>query len=223
MEGPAAGRQPHVGPLDLTWFATGNNCQLRADTGRRTAHVRLETPVERPELETGFKHPQLRQHVRRHRGRLLSAALTLLRGWHVAGRPAGGLAAWGSFEGWSDMVRGCLVWAGQADPADARQELLGRADRDAGALGEFLRALVRIDPGRRGRTAAELTAVAEADPAVRAAVVELCGGLDAKAVGYKLRGFARRVVAGLYLDHAGESGGVVRWAAFPAAEFATRR
>ena len=37
----------------------------------------------------------------RNRGQLLSAALTILRGWIAAGRPTHGLVPWGSYEGWS--------------------------------------------------------------------------------------------------------------------------
>ena len=34
------------GPLSLTWYATGNNCELRPDTGRRTCHgVNLNLPL----------------------------------------------------------------------------------------------------------------------------------------------------------------------------------
>ncbi|MFO0847317.1 MAG: hypothetical protein U0871_01985 [Gemmataceae bacterium] len=195
------------GPLDVTWFATGNNCELRADTGRRTAHIRLETPDERPELKAGFKHPHLRRHVRRDRGRLLAAALTLLRGWHMADRPAAGLPAWGAFEEWSDVVRECVVWAGPPDPGGTRQALLTRADRDATAMGELLRAMVRLDPRRSGRTAGEIVDATRADPALRAAVEDVADQLDARRLGYRLRGFARRVVDGLFLDHAGRAAG----------------
>jgi hypothetical protein len=45
------------GPLRIIWYATGNNCQLKADTARRVCHIRLESPDERPEL---------RRHKSRH-------------------------------------------------------------------------------------------------------------------------------------------------------------
>lgn len=210
------------GPLSLTWYATGNNCELRADTGRRTCHVRLETPDERPELKGGFKYKSLRRHVRADRGRLLSAALTVLRGWHVAGRPCRDLPAWGSFEEWSDVVRAAVVWAGLADPGDTRQDLLTRADRDAGAMAALLRVLARVDPSRAGRTAGELVEAARTDPELRAAVDDVAGKQDARSLGYKLRSFARRVFDGLFVDRAGDGGRGVRWAAYPASEFRGR-
>ena len=76
------------------------------------------------------------------------------------------MPAWGSFEGWSDVVRECVVWAGLPDPGDTRQELHGRADRDALAMADLLRGLVRLDPGRRGRSAADVVDAAKSDGAV---------------------------------------------------------
>ena len=42
---------------------------------------------ERPELRQDLTYPDLRAHVLANRGRLLSAALTVLRGWVAAGKP----------------------------------------------------------------------------------------------------------------------------------------
>ena len=100
------------GPLAVTWFGTGNNVQLSADMSRRVCHIRLESADERPETKGGFKHPKLRLHTTDSRGRYLSCALTILRAWHVAGRPTHGLEPWGSYESWSGVVREALVFAG---------------------------------------------------------------------------------------------------------------
>ncbi len=108
-------------PLVATWYATGNNVVLAGDTGRRALHIRLESRCERPEQRTGFRHPRLLAWVARQRGRLLPAALTLLRAYTAAGRPSCPLPAWGSYEGWSDLVRSTVVWLGLPDPAETRQ------------------------------------------------------------------------------------------------------
>ena len=47
-------------PLSAIWYATGNNVVLGSDTSRRTLHIRLESPEERPEERTGFRHPSPR-------------------------------------------------------------------------------------------------------------------------------------------------------------------
>src|SRR5262249_8600309 len=88
-------------PLYLCMYATGNNVLIAGDTSRRTCHLRLESPEERPEERSGFQHPNLLAWVGENRSRLLAAALTVLRGYFAAGCPDQQLPAWGSFEGWS--------------------------------------------------------------------------------------------------------------------------
>jgi hypothetical protein len=214
------------GPLHAVWFATGNNVQLGADTSRRCSHCRLESALERPELRADVRHRNLRRHVLDHRGELLSAALTLLRGWYAADRPRAGLPAWGSYEGWSDVVREAVVFAGLPDPGETRVELQTAADRDAQAVSALLDALARADPGRQGLTTAGMVEAVRkpADPApdwvaeMRGAIEELCGRLDGRALGYRLKHFKRRNFGGRMVDEARRGqGGVVRWAVFPVA------
>jgi hypothetical protein len=95
-------------PMHMTWYATGNNVAIAADTARRVCHVRLESNLERPEARADFRHRDLLAWVGENRGRLLAAALTILRGYCAAGRPDLGLPAWGSFEGWSRLVRSAV-------------------------------------------------------------------------------------------------------------------
>lgn len=35
------GNRVYDGPLNVVWYGTGNNCELRADTSRRTCHIRM--------------------------------------------------------------------------------------------------------------------------------------------------------------------------------------
>jgi hypothetical protein len=212
------------GPLNVCWFATGNNVQLHADTARRCSHCRLETPEERPELRSGLKYPDLRRHVRDRRGALLSAALTILQGWFAAGKPRHGLTPWGSFEGWSGVVREAVVFAGLPDPGETRLALQTLADRDALAVSALIDALARMDPDRRGVTTAEIVDALRkpADPApawcadLRSAVEELCGKLDGRVLGYRFRHFARRNFGGRMLDRVSAPHGCTRWAVVPA-------
>ena len=205
------GNRLYDGPLHVCWFATGNNVQLQADTSRRVCHVRMESADERPELRAGFKYRDLRAHVRANRGRLLSSALTILRGWAVAGKPTHGLKAWGSFEGWSGVVREAVVFAGLPDPGETRLALQTAADRDAGAMGVIIDGLERMDTDRRGKTTVEVIAAMKATDEhsaewlaeMRSAVEELCGKLDGRALGFKFRHFKRRNFAGKMLDVAG--------------------
>ncbi len=99
-------------PLYMTWYATGNNVAVAADTARRICHIRLESPNEKPEERNNFRHSDLLTWVGENRNRLLKAALTILRAYCAAGRPDQHLPAWGSFEGWSRLVRSAVVWVG---------------------------------------------------------------------------------------------------------------
>jgi hypothetical protein len=125
-------------PLCATWYATGNNVVLAGDLARRCSHIRLESPEELPERRTRFAHPDLLPWVRERRAELVAAGLTVLRGYSAAGRPDMLLPPWGSFEGWSKLVRGALVWAGEADPGETRAELQTASDRDAVTLGYLI-------------------------------------------------------------------------------------
>ncbi len=209
------------GPLHVSWYATGNNVQLEADTARRCSHCRLETDQERPELRADVRYPNLRLHVRQQRAQLLSAALTILIGWHSAGRPKQKLQPWGSFEPWSDIVREAVVFAGMPDPGETRIELQSSADRDAQTMAAMINALLLLDPHRVGKTTAEIIEAIRKPPDpipswhsdLKSAVEELCGRLDGRVLGYRFRHFARRNFGGRMIDRAGEAhGGVTRWA-----------
>jgi hypothetical protein len=126
-------------PLLSTWYATANNCLIAADTARRVCHIRIESRDERPEERDGFQHPDLLGWVRRERTRLLRAALTCLAAYCV-GRPTQKMKPWGSFEGWSDLVRQCVVWLDLPDPADTRIALAEEADQEV----KLLRALMAV-------------------------------------------------------------------------------
>lgn len=125
-------------PLIVTWFANGNNVQLTGDMQRRVAHIRLESPLDHPEDRKGFRHADLEAYVRENRPALVVAALTILRGFCAAGRPRQGLPPWGSFEGWSALVREAIVWAGEPDPGLTRAEVRAEADIASQALRQLV-------------------------------------------------------------------------------------
>jgi hypothetical protein len=215
-------------PLYMTWYATGNNVAVGADTSRRICPIRLETDMERPEERKGFRFPNLIEHVNENRGRLLGAALTILRAYCVAGRPDQGLPAWGSFEGWSALVRGAVVWVGLPDPAEARVQLQEQSDTTAENMGVLLECWEKLDPDRSGLTTAEVVGTiyekgAHAPPdwhaEMRAAIDGLVDRGDARRLGNRLRLFRRRIFSGRYIDHAGSAQRAIRWAVYPASTF----
>jgi hypothetical protein len=110
-------------PNDTAWIITGNRITLAPDMARRCLNIRLQANEEKPHLRDGFRHPNLMAHAREHRGELLSDALTILKAYTLAGTPDLELAPWGSFEEWSRIVRGALVWCALPDPGSTRHEL----------------------------------------------------------------------------------------------------
>ena len=207
-------------PLRTVWIATGNNLELSADTARRTLLARLESPDEHPEDRTGFRHSDLKGWVREHRARLAVAGLTVLRAFFAAGKPDAGLTPWGSFEDWSQLIRGAIVFAGQADPC-ANRSLVRDADRSAELLRLIHAGIDESDVSGDGLTTAEMASMLshhvgpdEVDgcPTLRVAIAELCGGkFDSRKIGYGLRRFKGRVYGGRRLDCRDGHGGVKRW------------
>lgn len=108
-------------PNVTTWMATGNNIEPIRDTVRRVCLIRFDVLDDKPQERKGFKYDLDGGYALDHRSELLSAALTILRAFHVAGRPSQGLPSWGSFTAWSTLVRGALVWAGAADPFETQR------------------------------------------------------------------------------------------------------
>lgn len=100
--------------------ATGNNLVLVGDLTRRAIICTLDPEVERPELRQFDRDPMAM--ARENRNTYLAASLTILRAYHVAGRPDQP-AVLGSFEAWSGWVRGALLWLGQADPVSTMEGL----------------------------------------------------------------------------------------------------
>ena len=93
------------------------------------------------------------------------------------------------------------------------------SDLDAAAMRAIIKAIDAIDLYGRGLTCAAVIdhckkqnpADAELQAELRAAVEDLCGRLDSRALGYKLRHFKRRNFGGRMLDEAGSTGGSSRW------------
>lgn len=204
-------------------MATGNNVAIRGDTSRRVLVCEQETLAERPEEREDFRHPDLPRHVLEHRARYVAAALTLLRAYHAAGAPRM-VRPLGSFEAWSKLVAGALVWAGAANPLDALAESSRDDDPQKAALRILLEQWPKVDSQGAGLTVRELVAQlypggtpgGESLADLRDAVEVLCGLSAGRTpsthqVARRLRTFERRVLGGRRLVQAGGRGGISRW------------
>ncbi len=215
-------------PLYMTWFATGNNVSVGADTARRICHIRLESPNERPEERNDFRRPNLLAWISENRPHLLAAALTILRGYCAAGKPNMNLPTWGSFEKWSALVRSAIVWTELPDPGETRLLLQEQADTTATSMGIVLECWEKLDPARKGLTAAEVIQRLYKSPPdpmpdfyadMKDALEGLLGKPDSRNLGTRLRSYRRRIFNGLFIDHAGTVKHAIRWAVFPAEAF----
>lgn len=177
-------------PLHVVWIATGNNAHLSSkDMARRTIHIRLETPLENPQLRTEFAHRNLLAYVRQHRTTLAMAALTILKAYHDAGRP-NPLPEIGSFVEWSNLIRSAVVWAGWDDPCVSSQRLV---EDDEGT--QILRDLLNAWP--KPCTSAEAVSLAAEDAKLRLAIESATGGkYSSQALGAFIRSARKRVIDG---------------------------
>ncbi len=151
-------------PMYQTWYATGNNVAVAADTARRICHCRLESPLERPEERSDLRHRDRLGWVGANRGRLLAAALTILRGYCAAGRLDQRLPAWGCERGQVGVGRGQPDLLARTGPDGERAGAL----RAVSALASGLKAPRPADQIRaadlllqHGRAALELEDLAQ--------------------------------------------------------------
>lgn len=203
-------------PLIPAWYATGNNVQVAADTLRRVIHVRLDCLSECPEERSGFKHENLLAWIGANRGRLLTAALTILSAYLKRGCPSKHLKPFGSFEGWSNTVREAVVWLGLPDPCLTRTKLAESADTTGDALGQLIAAWQQFDWSGNGIVVSELLNTLylpqremaprdEASVAMRAAIEDVVNCPPGKVptprqVGNRFRRLRRRVLRGVFID-----------------------
>jgi putative DNA primase/helicase len=121
------------------WLATMNNFRVIGDLVRRVLVSRIDAKTERPEERT-FEIKDLRQHLLDNRKALVIAVLTILRAYHVAGRPRQeNLKIFGGFEQWSSEIRTPLIWLGLPDPCGSRK-FVREGDSERDALGAVLAA-----------------------------------------------------------------------------------
>ena len=193
-------------PNSATVFATGNNLVLLGDMARRALLCRLDAGVECPELRQ-FDHDPITL-VKAHRAEFVVAGLTLLRAFHVAGRPRQTVPL-GSFEDWSMLIRDALIWLGEADPCLTMNEVRN-ADPKLGDLRRVMEQWSLVF-GTRPTTAADAIASANdreqvgigkyeyKNPALREALYDVAGlngEIKSRKLGSWIGGVIGRIVDG---------------------------
>jgi hypothetical protein len=199
--------------------ATGNHLAVKGDLTRRSVIAKLDPMVARPELRQFAYDPIADAKARR--GELVAAALTILRAYHVAGRPDRPPRLQ-SFEQWSDNVRGSLPWLGEADPV-ATMDRIRKRDPVRASLTAFLhawRAAFAAAPTTARKAIEAATDRSDLLDAMVAVGVSRGGKLDSKALGNFLADRAADVVVDLgtalipetvAMEQCGERQGVALW------------
>lgn len=179
------------------FIANGKNVRVEGDLCRRTLRCRIEGGHERPDKREFDFDPV--EEVEAQRAALVVAALTVLRAYIVAGRPVRKqVPPLGSFEGWN-IVREALVWLGEADPADTREEVMGD-DEERGEMAAQLDALWKATGGAEFKVA-DLRRLASEHEVLNEllAAFDIAGEWTGKSVSAKLNKLRDRRIDGKVL------------------------
>lgn len=100
------------------FLSSGNNVGPVQDMTRRCITIHLSPECEVPAARS-FTRPDLMRDVLRERGLYVSAALTIVRAWIVAGRPMAECKSLAGFSDWSALCRQPLLWLGLTDATES--------------------------------------------------------------------------------------------------------
>lgn len=209
----------HV-PTSMVVCATGNNLVIAGDMTRRALLCQLDANDERPELRQFDFNPL--EVAETGRVQYLIAALTILRAFSFAGMPQQATKL-GSFERWSELVRGAVLWLGMADPVST-MERARRADPKLECLRNVMEqwAAVFKDGAKKVREIID-AATKEAFPPngsryerpdLREALLVAAGtngAINSGKLGHYLKGVSGRIVNGFRFIKGGEYQGVTLW------------
>jgi hypothetical protein len=189
------------GDYDFTVVFTGNQVRPHKDFRRRTVEIHL---VGGPKAhrraqdafgEQGDLIAYLTDPV--HRGRLLSALMTIARGYQQAGRPAQPGENLGGFPGFIDHAVNPIRWATGIDPLAGHGEEYDATNTEGQALSRLIMAMIEQEggPAKWSRfRIKDMFAAAEPTTDLWAAMVELAK--EAGVANCGSRSFGKTVLPG---------------------------
>lgn len=130
-------------PLDFILAVTGNNIAVRGDLVRRCVPIVLTAPPG-DLTQREFHYPNLVEHIIANRGRLIRAALIILRAYAVAAKPSKPPKIFDSFPAWSRWCRDPLVWLGLPDFVAQSRSKASSSDATLTAFQTLLAALHKV-------------------------------------------------------------------------------
>lgn len=121
-------------PVRTVWVMTANNPKFSDEVARRVVRIRVDAGVERPEDRSGFRHADLRAWAAAHRGELIAACCTMIRGWVTEGAPRDLPAKpLGSFEDWHSTMSGLMSYLQMSGLLSNKEEFLSASDDESSA------------------------------------------------------------------------------------------
>lgn len=197
------------------FLSSGNNVGPVQDMTRRCLTIRLSPQCEVPAART-FTRPDLVRDVLRERGRYVSAALTIIRAWIVAGKPKTECKALANYGDWSDLCRQPLLWLGCSDSTASVFEAMAE-DPDREILSRLLQAWFAVF-GKTEAMVRDAVRQAYALDAQQAELREVLrdiaderGEINRRKLGWWIRRHAGRIVDGLRIVRATGNGSAERW------------
>jgi hypothetical protein len=199
---------------NVTWTATGNNLSFKGDLAVRTVVCGLDAQMERPETRS-FKILDLKAYLTKHRRKLVTAALTIVRSYVLAGSPDQDLTPWGGFDQWSSVIRAPLVWLGMPDPCNTRKHVIEDdpdRERAVALLGNW-----HSTVGNQAIPTAEIVRRAETEEHLKSALLAIASEknnpsrIDSRRVGHFCRDWEGRVVSDFTLRRCGKVHHAVTW------------
>jgi hypothetical protein len=200
--------------------ATGNNLLLVGDLTRRALVCRIDPKVECPENRVFDLEPVAL--ARSNRARYVAAVLTVLRAFHVAGRPVKPSPP-GSFEKWSNLIRAALLWMRAADPVlsieevkksdPRRNELTSVIDQWRTVISSESVTVAQIIK-RATETRMNFESSEFMHPDFREALLAVAaqgGAINSKRLGHWLNAHKDRIVSGFFFQQMGTRQGAAVW------------
>lgn len=197
------------------FLSSGNNVGPVQDMTRRCLTIRLSPQCEVPAARS-FTRPDLVRDVLRERGRYVSAALTIIRAWIVAGKPKTECKSLASFGDWSELCRQPLLWLGCADPTASVFEAMTE-DPDRETLSRLLQAWFATfgkTPAMVRDAVKQASLFHDQNSELREVLRDIAderGEINRRKLGWWIRRHAGRIVDGLRIVRATGNGSAERW------------
>jgi putative DNA primase/helicase len=184
--------------MSATFLANGNNLVVVGDATRRVLVAAIDPRHENPELRKFDNNPVV--DAQEQRIEIVNACLTILKAF-IRSEEKPKCEPLGSYEEWSNLVRGALLWLGCADPVKVMMRTR-EADPTRASIDQLMQVWHRYF-GYRGVTAAEVIrkadSVRQTEPELWDAVENVAQGssgkVSAKSLGRFISQHKDRIVA----------------------------